>query len=198
MIRTFIAVELTEEIRAAAAQVVSRIRQTAPEESGGAVWVRSQSMHITLKFIGWAAEGSMAEVKQALKKAARAVAVFDAEFASPGGFPNLNRPRVLWVGLRQGSTEMTRLRDSVESLVAPIGFPTEERPFHAHVTLGRVKDAQSSKPLGAALRSLGDVTLGRMSVGEVTLFQSELKPSGAVYTPLGRFPLAPPPAFPAV
>ncbi len=196
MVRTFIAVELSEPIRAAALGAVQALQRAAPGPSKGVGWLREESMHVTLKFIGYAAEDAIPDVKAALRKAATSVPAFDAEFAGAGGFPSIGRPRVLWVGLRRGAAELQSLRDAVEGEVAPLGFPTEARAFHGHVTLGRVKDPRSAKPMGEAMRGLGDVALGSMRVQSVTLFRSELKPTGAVYTALGRFPLCGAPSPP--
>lgn len=189
MLRTFVAVELPEPLRRAALEAIAAWLSARPGARHGVGWVRLESMHLTLKFIGWAAADAVGPIREALSRSAASVEPFDAEFGGAGGFPNLGRPRVVWVGLRAGAAEMTRLRDAVEAGVAPLGFPTEGREFHPHLTLGRVKDPRSARTVGEALRAVGEVTLGPMRVDRVTLFQSELKPGGAVYTPLGVFPL---------
>lgn len=190
MIRTFIAVELPEALRRAARGTVASVERAAPGRSWGVSWVREGSMHLTLKFIGYAAEESLPPVKEALARAAARVPSFDAEFAGLGAFPGVDRPRIVWVGMSRGGDRMTALRDAVEAEVSPLGFPTEDRKFHPHVTLGRVKDPRCARLLGAAMRTANEVALGAFRVDRLVLFKSDLRPSGAVHTALDAFELA--------
>ncbi|MFQ5883156.1 MAG: RNA 2',3'-cyclic phosphodiesterase, partial [Candidatus Methylomirabilales bacterium] len=110
--------------------------------------------------------------------------------AGLGTFPPKGRPRVVWVGVEQGAEEVVKLQGRVEEVLLPLGFPREERPFHPHLTLGRVKGMRQLSPLLEYLRGgeIGEV--GRMQVRCVDLMQSQLHPRGAIYTRVEGVPLA--------
>ena len=104
-----------------------------------------------------------------------------------GAFPNLKRPRVLWVGLSgEGFKELS---EAVETALMPLDFPPEEREFTPHLTLGRVRSLRGWERVLAAVKEYEHVRFGESTVHQVTLYQSELRPDGAVYSPLGSVPL---------
>jgi 2'-5' RNA ligase len=111
--------------------------------------------------------------------------------AGLGVFPDTRNPRVLWVGLREGSALIVRLAEAVDQAMSEAGFPPESRPFSPHLTLARIK--QGGRAVGRALESQGLLTespvLGRLPVGALALMQSDLRPSGAAYTRLAEFAL---------
>lgn len=189
-LRTFIAIELDQELQQRLADLQSRLRREVPPQA--VRWVRSEAIHLTLKFLGDTDEGQVEEVKEALARAAQAVSPFQFTVGGVGCFPNTRRPRVVWVGLHEPTGALRRLRDAVEAQVAPLGFPTERRPFSPHLTLGRVHRHASSSDVRAlgeiiAASAVGDID--EMQVGEVCYIKSDLRPSGAVYTALSRAPL---------
>jgi 2'-5' RNA ligase len=144
-------------------------------------------MHLTLKFLGDTPLDKVEEVKVALAQAAAEVRPFTFTMAALGCFPNTRRPRVVWVGLQEVTGALVRLRGVVEAQVAPLGFPTERRPFKPHLTLGRVQRRASK----SEVREIGEVVAAsvagigsEMTVQEVRYIKSDLQPSGAVYTTL--------------
>jgi 2'-5' RNA ligase len=184
-LRTFIAIVLDEELLDHLVRLQDHLReQVAPRSVR---WVRPGGIHLTLKFLGDTPQEQVEAVKSALGAASSEVSPFTFSVAGLGCFPNTRRPRVIWVGLSEPTGTLSRLRDAVESHVAPLGFPTENRPFRPHLTLGRVQRYASK----SEVREVGDViaasavgALDEMQVRQVSYIKSDLKPSGAVYTTL--------------
>jgi 2'-5' RNA ligase len=189
--RTFIAIELDRELEENLARLQGRLRREVGSRS--VRWVRPEGIHLTLKFLGDTTEEQVEQVKEALAHAAREVSPFQFTVGGVGCFPNTRQPRVVWVGLHEPTGALQRLRDAIEERVAPLGFPTEKRPFSPHLTLGRVQRRASKsevRELGRmiAASSLGDID--EMAVEEVCYIKSDLRPGGAVYTTLSRARLA--------
>jgi 2'-5' RNA ligase len=193
-LRTFIAIELDDKLRNSLGRLQDQLReQVVP---GSVRWVRPEGIHLTLKFLGDTPLEEVEEVKVALAQAAATVGPFTFRLAGLGCFPSTRQPNVVWVGLHESSGTLTRLRDAVEADVAPLGFPTENRPFKPHLTLGRVQRTGSRRQPSAA-RGIGEVvavttigTIGEMTAHTVSYIRSDLKPSGAVYTTLSEARLA--------
>ncbi len=198
MIRTFVAVELEEPLRAAIgrAQAALRdrldraLRQAAP---GARIqWVRPDSIHVTLKFLGEIEEGRVAAIGEALERLAAGLAPLAVEVGGLGVFPDARAPRVLWLGLSGQVDALVRLAAAVDAALHTLGFPREERPFAPHLTLARVKDGQ--RDVGRALEACGALgqpaQAGPLPVRAIALMKSELRPSGALYTRLHEAVLA--------
>ena len=183
-IRTFIAIELEEPIRAGLTRVQEQLKQE--DDTRVVRWVRPGGVHLTLKFLGDVPAQRVDEIGQALERACVGFAPFTLTFGGLGCFPNTRRPRVVWVGVQDESGTLTHLWEAVEEEVAPLGFPTEKRGFSPHLTLGRVKRASTGERhrLGELIQGAEIGSLGRMTVRGVSLMRSDLKPSGAVYTQL--------------
>ena len=184
MIRAFIGVQIASEVRARISQVVA---QLAPEISG-IRWVREENFHFTLKFLGLIEEPQIEPISKALAQAIHPFRRFAINVKSFGVFPDIKRARVLWVGL-EGS-DMPALAKSVESMLEPFGFPGENRIFRPHLTIGRWRHPMGSQQqLEGKLKCWKNFEFGESAVDEVVLFQSVLKPDGAVYRPLNAVPL---------
>ena len=183
MIRAFVAVALDEGLRAAIAATVERLRPL-----GTAVaWVPPRNLHVTLHFLGDQSEEHLALAEAALAEAAAGSAPMDITFHGIGAFPGLERPRILWVGLAHGALETRRLQARVTEALVARGFAREERPWHPHLTIGRVHDErrwrrEAGPPLRRALAEAATVTFGTQRVTELALMRSDLSPSGARYT----------------
>lgn len=179
--RLFVAVDVPDAIKDAVERdVVTPLRDTVP----GARWSRPEGRHLTLKFLGEVAEDRVASAAEALQKAASAQAGFGVAFDVFGGFPNVRRPRVLWLRIGDGSDDLAALAQAVEGALQPLGFPGEDRSFRGHFTLARFPKPRILESLPSV-----DVPTARWRVDEVTLFRSQLHPKGARYTALERFPL---------
>ena len=191
-IRTFIAIELDESIKDGLTQLQKRLEGPAPR--GSVRWVRPEGIHLTLKFLGDVPADQIGEITQALQKGCEGFAPFSLSCGGLGCFPDLKRPRVVWVGIQEETGTLAQLQKAIEEHVAPLGYPTEKRKFSPHLTLGRVQ-----KRVGSGdLRRLGELVgaseirkLGQMEVRSVNLIRSDLRPSGAVYTRLAEVELKP-------
>jgi RNA 2',3'-cyclic 3'-phosphodiesterase len=186
-LRTFIAIELDEDLKDNLARLQNRLRGEMSPRS--VRWVRPEGIHLTLKFLGDTTTEQVDQVKEALVRAATGAGPITFSVGGVGCFPNTRRPRVVWVGLHEPAGALARLRDAVEEQVAPLGFPTEKRPFSPHLTLGRVHRNASRSEVGevgevVATSAIGDID--EMTATALSYIQSELKPSGAVYTTLAR------------
>jgi RNA 2',3'-cyclic 3'-phosphodiesterase len=150
-----------------------------------------------VKFLGDIPENHVGDLQSVVGDALRSFAPFSIDVAGLGVFPDLRAPRVLWLGLSSRSSEgrpttaLSHLAATVEHCVEGLGYPPESRPFNPHLTLARIKEG--AKEVGRALARIdllgGDVQLGRLDVRTIALMQSELRPSGSVYTKLWEVPL---------
>jgi len=184
--RTFIALELSSEIK----NELTRLVQSLALLTRNVRWVRSEGMHLTLKFLGEISETQAGRVAAVLDVCCRGKSPIGLRVLGAGWFPPGSKsPRVLWVGL-EGGPELASLQSGIESALAKEGFPPEGRTFHPHLTLGRVKSPHGLQPVLNELEKAGSLEFGRMTVSAVTFFQSRLKPEGAEYSALGRFPLS--------
>jgi 2'-5' RNA ligase len=179
-LRTFVAIELVDPARTAVADYLSALRPT-----GGVAWTRPENLHLTLKFLGNVATARLGEVTQGLAQATAASAAFTMTVAGVGGFPSVARPRILWVGCK--APALPPLAAAIDAACVRLGFAAEERAFHPHVTLGRVRDGKrGSFPF---LATDGGRAFGTSAAAAVVLFASKLGSGGARYTPLATLPL---------
>lgn len=187
ILRTFIAIELEDATKSELRRVQSELAGQLPARS--VRWVQLNGIHLTLKFLGDTPLGKVEAVKTALAQAAAEVIPFRIIISGLGCFPNARQPRVVWVGLQELSGGLIHLHKAVEAYVAPLGFPTEKRPFSPHLTLGRVQQSASlaeARQIGEAVITRGVGTLGEMQASAVSYIRSDLRPTGAVYTTLSE------------
>ncbi len=183
MIRAFIAVDLPADVRDAIGAAQSRLQQ---KPLGVKVsWSRVENLHLTLQFLGDVAEERLPVISAGLENALTTLSSFSVEVFGVGGFPDLNRPRVIWVGCRDNLGQLAMLADVVRGL----GLVKEHREFAAHLTLGRIKFPRPDAALTRALDSLTTQGFGTMRVDEVHLFRSQLHPQGSIYTKISSHKL---------
>jgi 2'-5' RNA ligase len=182
--RTFIAIELSEEIRSALGQVQSHLKYAGADVK----WVNPQNIHLTLKFLGEVDEKKLEKVKTALDGVAASSRAFELSLKEIGAFPAVDHPRVVWVGLDKGSDESKALAQNIDESLSKIGFQKETRPFAAHVTIGRVRSPHNKLALKEKIISYNTNDERRTTsderVSSITLFKSALTPQGPVYTVL--------------
>ena len=183
-IRAFIALPLPEEIR----HEFEVIQQQLIESQAEVKWESSDKFHITLKFLGDVDSAKLALLANEVQNSLGSFHKFDLSFLTLGAFPNSVKPRVVWIGTQQNE-HVVRLQESVEQVCSSFGFTKEDRPFHAHITLGRVKGDRNLDRLTAKLKSITFKPLIARCT-EVHIMRSELRPSGSVYTLLNSIPLA--------
>lgn len=187
--RLFVAVDLDEASRQAAARLAARLARQMEEKIRPAPrigWVAVDRLHLTLRFIGEVGDQVAEDIRRALEHAYD-VPIFDLELSGVGTFPPSGSPRVIWIGVTRGAESLVRLNQLVEDRLAPFGLEREDRPFNVHLTLGRVRERGT-----AAMRAvLGAARFERRAsrVTHVTLYQSHLSPKGPTYVPIVRAPL---------
>jgi 2'-5' RNA ligase len=181
-IRTFVAVETGAAVRKAALQLIDQLRSCPAEVK----WVERENMHITLQFLGDVDAREIHHVCEVVQRAVAELAPFELEIRGAGAFPNPARPGTVWLGTGQGAKEMDVLQQSIDKALQKLGFRPEARRFHAHLTLGRVRrGGPGVESLGEAIGQHADCVAGRMTVREVTVFSSQLRPEGPVYEAMG-------------
>ena len=192
-IRAFVAIELPEVIRQKLDDIEKQVQAQAGEAARKAVrWVHAANMHLTLKFLGEVSTANLQVLARMLRSEAQRQPAFDILLGGLGAFPNVRRPRVIWVGA-EAPAGMLALQRAIEAETRTLGYPAEERPFSPHLTLGRISQNARPEEVAQVARALGEVQVGevgRVRVDAVHLFRSDLHPSGAVYTSLYRFQLA--------
>ncbi len=191
-IRAFIAIELPEELRRQLSAVGKQIQEQAGETARRAVrWVPAANMHLTLKFLGEVSRANLTVLAGMLAAEAARHATFKFTVGGLGAFPNTRRPRVVWVG-SEAPPDMAQLQHAIDLETQRLGYPGEDRPYSPHLTLGRVNQNAQPEAVAQLARVLNEVKvgqLGEVTVDAVHLFQSDLRPTGSVYTSLYRFPL---------
>ena len=149
-------------------------------------WVTRAQLHVTLKFIGDAEAERVTRLDSNLSRVG-GTRPFSLGISSAGFFPNSERARTIWLGVRDGSGQLEKLAASVDRAAVASGFEGERRDFHPHVTLARARGERPMPP--ALLKSLGKAPSLTETCGRFILMKSVLSPAGAVYSPLARYPL---------
>ncbi len=180
-IRSFVALELSDEVREKLVVVLQRLQRT----SASVKWVEPENLHLTLKFLGEVPEEQIELVTEALKTVAQATEPFSFVVKGVGGFPDLRRPRVLWVGV-EATQPLIRLQQLVEKAMEQLGFAPEERAYHPHITIGRVKATTGIEKVREILSEYANVEFGEVFISHLTLFRSDLSREGPTYTPLAK------------
>ncbi len=178
--RTFIAVEIPEKQR----KIIWEFINEQKKKNLLIKWVEFENLHITLKFLGEVDEKKLDEILPLLSTISSRTISFNLCLENLGCFPNIRNPRVLWVGVSQGGDDLIKLATELENVLYKIGFKKEEKKFHPHLTIGRIK----------TLCSVDDIInqpikTDSFVVKEFILFKSTLLPTGPVYEKLNRFPL---------
>ncbi len=189
LLRAFIASELPPALQDAIHKATADLRGTLRD--GLIRWVPALNVHLTLKFLGDVSPSSLDLIKQMLMAEASQFPAFDVQVEGLGCYPNLRRPRVLWVGLT-APAELSWLQRAIEAAAARLGYESEERDFSPHLTIGRVRQNVSSEDvhqIRTALEGCRIGLLGSARVEAVHLFKSELRPEGSIYTKLFSAPL---------
>jgi len=189
LLRAFIAIKIPHEIHQAIEQVTAPLRDALP--SSLVRWIPTKNIHLTLKFLGDISLANVEILTQMLNTEVNQHPAFEIKFEGLGTFPSPKRPRILWIGI-QFPEELTALQHGIEAAAAKLGYPVDNRPFSPHLTIGRVKQNVGSSGMEKIRQSLKDTnigTLGSTQITAVTLFKSDLKPTGAVYTELHSAPL---------
>ena len=193
--RIFIALDIEDAIRDRISRFMDGVREFAPD----ARWVRPESLHVTLKFIGEKSAEAVEQIKEALA-AVKGQAV-EMGFRGHGFFPTAKSARVFWVGIESGPA-LASLANAVDDVTAGLGIPKEERAFNAHLTLARGgggsgsprrqnggRPSKNFQRLQEKLSALSASDFGTMTAHEFFLYRSQLSRGGSRYTKIARFAL---------
>lgn len=182
--RMFVGIGLPEECRTSIVGALSPLAERGLPVS----WTRAENLHITVKFLGEVPDARVEEMGELLAEAAGETAPFRLVVEGAGGFPTLSSPRILWAGVREPLDPVRKLHQNMEKILAGAGFPREGRPFHPHVTVGRVR---RRLPAGWTERfggSLSGIRFGDVPARSYQLYESRLSPSGSAYRVLVDVP----------
>jgi 2'-5' RNA ligase len=183
--RAFVAVHIDSRTL----EKISAVIRQLQDQLSGIRWIRQSNIHLTLKFLGEVDEPRIEPLGRALEQAVGPFSRFTISAKGLGVFPGLKRPQVLWVGL-EGSS-LIPLASAVEAALKPFGFASERRSFKPHLSIGRWRQFRdSSGSLTRGLEPWKNYEFGKSAVNEVVLFESVLRPEGAVYRPLRTIALA--------
>ena len=185
--RTFIAIELPEQIRTILSNIQDELRQTQADVK----WVKPENIHLTLKFLGDIEQILVKKIHSQLDEIAQRYTCFSLYLSGLGVFPKPQYPRVIWIGVTHDQPVLEIAKD-LEKEMIKIGLPAESRPFSTHITLGRVRSGLNRKALVEKLEFLNkNLTLPQpeFRVLGLTLFKSTLTPQGPIYETLFSCPL---------
>ena len=186
--RLFIALELPDEVKQAAAKVMGRLKSSGADVK----WIRPELMHVTLKFLGEVEPERAKAIGASLEEACGKTKPLALFMAGAGSFPARGKPKVVWLGLGGELEGLAKLSQRVYSSMEGLGFAPEDRPFSPHLTLGRMrrpekgakKGQDGAAELKRELAGLAGYRGPDFVVDRVGLIKSTLKPSGPVYEKL--------------
>src|SRR3954469_13389786 len=184
-LRTFIAVEMSPRVIARTGDLIDKLR-VAPAEVN---WVRPQQMHLTLKFLGDVPDTDTPDICRGVEKVAAEFEPFEIVCPGAGAFPNIRDPRTLWIGIEDGADELKRLQAEIDAaLKTDLGYAKEQRGFHPHLTIGRVKRELPGGrgELSQLLEKHAHFDADLAIIDEVVTFASFLGRSGPTHDALGR------------
>lgn len=182
VIRTFVAVDVSPAIRAAAARQVAALQAIGVD---GYTWVDTDQLHLTLKFLGNIQDTEAPEVCSRVQKAVRSRSPVVLTVQGLGAFPGLDHPRTLWMGITEGVDEIRALQKEIDLALQPMGFPPERNEFSPHITLGRLaRGTGGSRLVGEYMSTQLEKRFGTVEVDEVVVYSSFAERKGRSHTPM--------------
>jgi RNA 2',3'-cyclic 3'-phosphodiesterase len=188
-IRSFIAVELPEAVKTGLQQLQTQL--TLPRYSF-VKCVSPEGIHLTLKFLGNISAQKVTEITRVMEQASQGVNPFQLQLTEVGAFPNMRRPRVVWVGIKGDVDKLVDWQQRLDNGLVPLGFAKEARPFTPHLTLARLREncsAGDTLQFGEMLTSSHVDVDYKFTVASLNLMRSQLFPTGAVYSSLAEVKL---------
>ena len=194
-LRTFVAVELPDEVRAYLAECQARLKGAGANVK----WTPPEQVHLTLAFLGNVGVEDLPALVEAVRTAVAPFGPVGLRATGTGQFPPGGVPRVVWVGIEVRTGDLAGLQQAVAEAAGPFAEKHEDRRFHPHLTLGRVRFGRRGRgggggpgdvrSLGRAIAEMAGETGPDFEAAEIVVFQSDLGPQGPTYTPLARLPL---------
>lgn len=180
MIRSFLAIELPDTIQTR----LGEIEKDLESASADVRWVSPEKIHLTLKFFGSIEEAKIESIMDAIRRPVEETRTFEIRARGTGAFPGLRNPRVVWVGLDDPDGRLRDFQKQLDACLEKVGFEAESRDFRPHLTLGRVRSNRGKEGLIRKIEKHREEEVGVFRVEKVTLFKSDLRPTGSIYTPL--------------
>jgi len=190
-LRAFIAVEIPAEIQRLIQQDTASLQKALPKPL--VRWVETKNLHLTLKFLGDVSAEELEKLAGAIELELVTHAPFTMSVAGLGVFPGYHQPRIIWVGL-EAPNSLSSLQQSVDATAVRMAYLPEERPFSPHLTIGRVGQGSTQAnrlKIRETLEAATSISIGPFEVKAVTIFKSDLRPTGPVYTSLYTLPMQP-------
>ncbi len=186
-IRSFIAIPLSDNVSRGTSRLIGRLRET----DDGIKWVPVDNLHLTLKFLGEVDNTLVPKICEVTREICASYGPFELSFAGTGGFPTLEKARVLWVGIQDPSGALVKIVSELEKRFADLGFKPEPRDYTPHLTIGRTRGGgrRASPALIDQLKAEQGIALGEMQVDSIHLMASFLDKTGPTYQVMDRIEL---------
>ena len=184
--RVFCAIEFPRKVVDPALERIRVLRERFPQVAAG--WIRDGNFHLTVKFIGEVPRANVEKLSAAAERATTNLSSFNLVVASAGSFPKNGPPKVLWLGVKDQSGKLQVLHQRLEETCAVEGFEKDERAFHPHLTIARIRKIGGARELAAAHRELGFEAV-EVLISELLVIRSELSSAGSKYTVISRHDL---------
>jgi len=178
-IRAFIAVDIPGEIKKDIDRLIAGFR----DDTSGIRWVKAANLHLTLRFLGDIPQESIANLAESTRDNLKGFGPFDTALSGMGGFPNLKKPRVIWIGTGEGTEKLEELADKVEKSCIESGFGKADKPFTSHLTVGRIKFTKGLESVINKIEKI-DYHTSVFKVNEIAIIKSDLSPAGPKYSRL--------------
>jgi RNA 2',3'-cyclic 3'-phosphodiesterase len=182
--RTFIAIPLSDPCRAILETMQLQLRSAKPDVA----WTAVSSIHLTLKFLGEISPAVLPALIDGLEAATASEPPFTIKLQGLGTFPNIHNPRIVWCGISDQTGQLERLQQKVEMTCSRVGFTPEERPYHPHLTLGRVRGKRNLQSLLDCIKIGMDLECFS-PIDHYNVYKSTLTADGAIHGVLKRIDL---------
>ena len=183
-LRLFIAIDIPEHVKKEIGELLGILKK----HDADVKWIPPENIHLTLKFLGTTPDSLVGKIREALLPLVSSYEQFYITIQSTGVFPSSKYPRIIWIGIIDSDT-LIEVRNGIESAMSLLGFQREDKKFHPHLTVGRVRGQKGMISLMQELDRSHDKQFGHFPVDQVKLMKSELKPNGAEYSCLHTIPL---------
>lgn len=184
--RCFVAIDIDDRLRGRIDKLQREFKKRLKNQTG-IKWVRSELIHLTLKFLGEVEDTKADQINRTLESVCAGHKSFKLEFSTIGSFSR--PPKVLWLGTEKANTELEKLVQDIEQAFENLGFEKEQRPFSPHLTLARVKEKRPDRQLPEVIDSFGKIDAEVINVDSVCFYKSQLTSAGPVYTLLKKINL---------
>jgi len=189
-LRTFIAIVPPSNIKMSVDEIVTFLQKQTPHHA--LKWVETDNCHLTLKFIGSISENQVIQVKNTLTEVLSNHRAFKFTIEGLGVFPHKEEPRVVWLGITDKEA-LISLHQKLDHALQAKNIPPDQRAYNPHLTIARIRknvDRETARQIGDILSQYKVDTIGKINVTKVVLYQSQLTPTGPIYTPLQVVPLS--------